>query len=371
MLPNNDDELKSRLALTFMDGIGPKLGRILLAHFGSAAEIMKATPRELKQAGGMGEARARAIKDPAVWMRVEEELLFMERNQVRAVFLTDTDYPVRLKSCEDAPLLFYYKGVWPLADKKVVAVIGTRRNTDYGLRATEDLIDGLQGLEGLVVISGLAYGIDAIAHKRCLKMGIPTIGVVGHGLDKMYPAAHRQLAAEMMQTGGVLTEFPSGTNPDRNNFPVRNRVVAGLSDVTVVVESDEKGGAMITAYLATGYGRDVAAFPGRAYDSRSGGPNQLIRRNIASLITNAKDLLDTMNWDSSKPNAIQPQLFNELAEEEQAILHLLTDKQSVHADDLAIATGISNSKLAVFLLQLEMQHLIKSLPGKMYRIHKH
>lgn len=357
----------SRLALTFVEGIGPKLGRMLLAHFGDASAILNASLKELKHAGGMGEVRARSIKDPRVLVRAEEELAFVHKNNISPVFLTDKTYPVRLHSCEDAPLLFYYQGNGTPDAQKVVAVIGTRRNTDYGLRATEDLIDGLQGLDGLVVVSGLAHGIDAIAHKRCLRMGIPTIGVVGHGLDKMYPAAHRQLAAEMLQAGGVLSEFPSGTRPDRSNFPVRNRVVAGLSDVTVVVESDEKGGAMITAYLAIGYGREVAAFPGRAYDSRSGGPNKLIRRNIASLITGAPDLLDTMNWGKSS-KVIQPALFAELTEDEQMLMRLLEGKSGVHADDLAIGTGFSNSKLAAALLQLEMSNKIKSLPGKMYRI---
>lgn len=358
----------SRLALTFVDGIGPKLGRALLAHFGDAQAILQASLRELKHAAGMGEVRARAIKDPGVLARAEQELLFVRKHKINPVFLTDAQYPVRLHACEDAPLLYYHQGNGDPDAQKVVSIIGTRRHTDYGLRATEDLVDGLQGIDGLVVISGLAHGIDAIAHKRCLRAGIPTIGVVGHGLDKMYPAAHRQLAVDMMQTGAVLSEFPSGTRPDRNNFPVRNRVVAGLSDVTVVVESDEKGGAMITAYLAIGYGREVAAFPGRIYDSRSGGPNKLIRRNIASLITGAPDLLDTMNWGAGNSKVVQPSLFTDLSEDELVLMRVLEGKNSVHADDLAIASGFNSSKLAAVLLQLEMLNRIRSLPGKMYRI---
>lgn len=368
MLPNNDDELISRLALTFIDGIGPKLGRILLSHFGSAKEILQASPRELKHAGGMGEVRAKAIRNPEARKRAEEEYAFVLKHNIQTFFLTDEAYPARLKSCDDAPLLLYYRGTASLNAQKVIAVIGTRKNTDYGLRATEELIGGLQGIGDVIVISGLAYGIDAIAHKSCLKAGIPTIGVVGHGMDKMYPAVHRTLARDMIQAGGgVLTEFPSGTNPDRTNFPVRNRIVAGLSDVTVIVESDEKGGAMITAYVAASYGREVAAFPGRVYDSRSGGPNKLIRMNIASLITGTNDLLDMMNWDGTA-KAVQKEMFYDLSPEEQAIIRLLQDKDGMHADDLAIQGGLNNSQLAAVLLQLEMQDIIKALPGKVYRM---
>jgi DNA processing protein len=369
MLPNNEDELLARLALTFIDGIGPKMARMLLAHFGTASAVMQAPARELKGIGGMGEVRAKACRNPEVAARAAKELAFIQKHGISILFLTDEAYPSRLKSCDDAPMLLYHKGsTAPQADK-VVAVIGTRKNTEYGQRATEDLIDGLAGQEGLVVVSGLAYGIDAIAHKRCLKAGIPTIGVVGHGLDRIYPAAHKSLAKEMIAAGGILSEFPSGTNPDRSNFPLRNRVVAGLSDVSVVVESDEKGGAMITAYMAASYNREVAAFPGRVYDSRSGGPNKLICMNIASLITGAQDLLEVMNWTASaRSKGVQQQLFLSLTDEEQHIVSLLRDKDAVHADELMLKTGRSSGQIAATLLQLEMAGLVKTLPGKMYRV---
>ena len=370
MLPNNDDELLAQLALTFIEGIGPKLGRILLSHFGSATAILKAAPKDLRNIGGMGEVRAKAIKDTSIIKRAEQEMLFAEKNKVNIIFLTDPRYPARLKSCEDAPLLLFYRGAAPLDAQKVVAVIGTRQNTDYGLRATEDLIDGLQGQENMIVTSGLAYGIDAIAHRRCVKVGLPTVGVVGHGLDRIYPSKNTQLAKDMIEAGGgILAEFPSGTKPDASNFPMRNRVVAGLSDVTVVVESDAKGGAMITAYMAASYNRDVAAFPGRVYDAKSGGPNKLIKMNIASPIGNARDLLDVMNWtEAAAKKGIQQRMFLDLTEDEQLIVNALKEKESVHADDLRLTTGLNNSKLAATLLQLEMMGAVKTLPGKMYRM---
>lgn len=367
MQPNPEEEQLNQLALTFVDGIGPKLARMLLAHFGTATAVMQALPRELKHIGGMGEVKAKACKDPLVRERAEAEYAFMQKHRISSLFLTDEDYPVRLKQCEDAPTLLYYRGAIPPQAQKVVAVIGTRKNTEYGQRATEALIDGLAGQDDLIVVSGLAYGIDAIAHRRCLQVGIPTIGVVGHGLDRMYPAAHKSLAREMVASGGILTEFPSGTLPDRANFPVRNRVVAGLSDITVVVESDEKGGAMITAYMAASYDREVAAFPGRAYDAKSSGPNKLIRINIAHLIQNAADLLQVMNWTGAGKGKQQP-LFHPYSPEEQMLIDALKDKDAVHADDLLLQTGMQHSQLSAALLQLEMAGAIKTLPGKRYRL---
>ena len=368
MQPIPEDELINRLALTFAEGIGPKTARALLAHFGNATAILQASLKELKNTGGMGEIRARALKDNSVRSRAEQEFAFCRDHGIQMYFLTDTDYPARLKNCEDAPVLLYYKGSAPLQTEKVVAVIGTRKNTEYGQRATETLIDGLATTSDITVISGLAYGIDAIAHRQCLKKGISTIGVVGHGLDRIYPAAHKTLAREMVANGGILTEFPSGTLPDRNNFPVRNRVVAGMSDITVIVESDEKGGAMITAYMAASYNREVAAFPGRVYDAKSGGPNKLIRMNIATLITSPGDLLQLMNWTNTEKKSQQASLAIGLTQNETTVINLLQGKDTLHADEMQIATGLDSPQLATTLLELEIAGLIKTLPGKRYRL---
>jgi DNA processing protein len=369
MLPFSEEELLSRLALTFIDGIGPKTARMLLSHFGSAQAIMRAPVRELKGVGGMGEVRAKACKDPQLLHRAGQELRFVEKHRIRAVFFTDTDYPARLKACEDAPMMLFYHGNAPLAATKMVAIVGTRKNTDYGLRMTESLVEELRGQEDLVVVSGLAFGIDAIAHRKCVQLGIPTIGVVAHGLDRIYPSANKALARDMLSCGGILTEFPSGTNPDRTNFPLRNRIVAGLSDVTVIVESDEKGGAMITAYVAASYNREVAAIPGRVTDAKSGGPNKLIRKNIAAMITGGQDLAGLMGWAGARPSKKQQQqLFAQLSAEEQQIAEALKDKDGLHADDLMLQTGLSTAQIGALLLQMEMAGVVKALPGKVFRL---
>lgn len=369
MLPFTEDEILSRLALTFIDGIGPKMARTLLSHFGTASAILGAPARTLKGVGGMGEARAKACKDPLILQRAETELRFTEKHGIRTIFFTDPDYPTRLKNCEDAPMMLFYQGTAKLDAAKIVAVVGTRKNTDYGLRVTEALVEELRGQEDILLVSGLAFGIDAIAHRKCVQVGVPTVGVVAHGLDRIYPAANKALARDMLACGGVLTEFPSDTNPDRSNFPLRNRIVAGLSDVTVIVESDEKGGAMITAYVAASYNREVAAFPGRTIDSKSGGPNKLIRKNIATLITCGQDLADLMAWTGAKPSVKQQQqLFNQLSTEEQQIAGALQGSEGTHADDLMLQTGLSTAQVGALLLQMEMMGMVKALPGKRFRL---
>ncbi len=266
--------------------------------------------------------------------------------------------------------MLFYKGNADLNATKVVAVVGTRKNTDYGHKLCEELVEGLQSMGNILVVSGLALGIDAIAHKKCVSLGMPTVGVLGHGLDRIYPYNHKELSEQMVEHGGILAEFPSETLPDRNNFPMRNRIVAGLSDVTVVVESHVSGGALITAHMASGYNREVAAFPGRVNDSRSAGCNELIRTNIAGMITKAEDLAEMMNWNKEgRPKAVQKQLFINLSPDEQKIVDMLNGKDNVHADELFYTTGLANSQLAATLLQLEMQGVIKSLPGKLYRMY--
>jgi len=369
MLPFTEEELVFRVALTFIDGIGPKLARVLLSHFGSAHSVFNAPLKELKRIGGLGEVRALACKDPAILKRAAEECLFMSKNQVQAVFITDAAYPLRMRNCDDAPIMLFVQGPADLNSVKMVAIVGTRKNTDYGLRMTESLLESLQGQEGLMVISGLASGIDGIAHRKCVQLGMPTIGVVAHGLDRIYPHNHKQLAREMLESGALLTEFPSLTKPDRSNFPLRNRIVAGMSDITVVVESDVKGGAMITAFMAASYNREVAAFPGRTIDLKSGGPNKLIRKNIASLITCGQDLSDLMNWAGARPsNRQQQQLFQQLTPEEQLIMSALQDQEGMHADDLMLHTGLSTANTGALLLQMEMMGLVRALPGKRFRL---
>lgn len=368
MLPDYHDELLYQVALTFIKDIGPKRARSLLAHFGSASAIFNAPLKQLARVDGFSEERARAFKEQDVMEQAEKELKFIVKHGVRILWNDNEDYPQRLKHCSDAPIVLYYRGTADLNAAKVVAIIGTRKNTDYGQKLTEQLIEGLSGREDIIIVSGLAHGIDAIAHKRSLKAGLPTVGALGHGLDRIYPATNKELAKDMLLNGGLITEFPTGTKPERHNFPMRNRIVAGISDVTVVVESDIKGGAMITARVAASYNRDVAAFPGRTTDPKSSGCNELIRTNTAAMITSADDLLDMMGWGSVKKTTVQKQLFINLSPDEQKIIDILQQHDSVHADELLHTTGISNSQLAALLLGLEMQDIIKALPGKQYRM---
>ncbi len=369
MLPKDEhEELFYQLALTMVPGIGAKTGRVLLERFSDAVSVFKAPLKELKQVEGISESRARGFRDPVVLQKAEKELGFVLKNNLQ-VLLYHKNFPSRLTNCSDAPLLLFYKGNADLSAKRIVAIVGTRKNTDYGQQLCEELIEGLAQVDNVLVVSGLALGIDAIAHKKSVALGVPTVGVLGHGLDRIYPASNTALARQMVENGGVLAEFTSGTTPERGNFPMRNRIVAGMSDVTVVVESSIRGGALLTAHMAASYNRDVAAFPGRVNDSRSAGCNDMIRTNIAAMITKPADLIEMMNWmDKAKRKPVQRQLFLNLSPDEEKLLALLQTKDTVHSDELYHGSGLANSMLAATLLNLEMQGLIKSLPGKNYRV---
>lgn len=369
MLPDNvNKNIFYHLALNLVPGIGSRIGRALLLQFGSAEAIFTASAKELKQVEGINEVKAKSFKDETIMERTAKEWDFVEKNSIQLITCDSELFPTRLNECNDAPTMLFYSGNANLNANKIVAIVGTRKSTDYGTKLTEELVEGLQSQGDILILSGLAHGIDAIAHKAALKNNIPTVGVVGHGLEMMYPASHRQLASDMKQNGGVLSEFHSGTIPDKGNFPARNRIVAGMSDVTIVVESDKKGGALITARMASSYNREVAAFPGRVNDTRSSGCNELIRTNIAAMITGADDLLDLMNWKDGKKKPLQKQLFLNLSPDEQKIMDILATKDAVHADELLHKTDMAISMLAATLLQLEMQGLIKTLPGKFYRL---
>ena len=323
----------------------------------------------LEKIEGIGSVRAQSIKNFRDFKPAEQEIRFIEKYGIKPLFLTDKEYPQRLLNCYDSPTMVFYKGVADLNCSKVVAIVGTRSYTDYGRSFTEKLVKNLSE-HGVLIISGLAYGIDAIAHKAALKNNIPTVGVVGHGLDKMYPYDHASLARDMVKhDGGILTEFFSGTKPDKHNFPLRNRIVAGLSDATVVVETHIKGGSMITAKLADAYNRDVFAVPGRTTDKYSTGCNHLVKYNKAILLTDADEMLEVLGWKEKKKEARKhKELFIELSSEEKQVIHLLSEKESVHIDEINLKSGLSSSSAAAAILNLELQGVITSLPGKMYKL---
>ncbi|HYF31382.1 MAG TPA: DNA-processing protein DprA [Chitinophagaceae bacterium] len=363
-------ELLYQVALTLVPNIGYVHARTLIQHFGCASAVLKAHRSELERIEGIGTVRAASITAFNAYREAEAEVAFLEKYKVRPLFITDPSYPQRLLHCYDAPVLLYYKGTADLNASRIVAIVGTRNNTDYGKQVTETLVKALSELQ-VILISGLAYGIDGIAHKCALKHNIPTVGVVGHGLDQVYPAAHKGLAKDMLKEGGgLLTEYRSKTPPDKHNFPGRNRIVAGISDAVILVETGIKGGSMITAEIADSYNRDVFAVPGKITDPKSEGCNYLIRSNKAMLLDDAETFLDAMGWKEKAlvPRQRQTTLFVQLNADEQKIVALLREKETMHIDELNLRSGLSNSAVAGAVLNLEMQGLIAGLPGRMYKL---
>jgi DNA processing protein len=295
----------------------------------------------------------------------------MEHHAIRCCFYLDENYPRRFRNCADAPILCYVNGTADLDPEKALSIVGTRNATDYGRQMCDELIRDLAGRgHQFLVVSGLAYGIDIQAHKSALKYRVPTIGVLGHGLDKLYPAAHARTARAMLENGALLTDFPSKTRIDPPNFIRRNRLIAGLSDATIVVESGEKGGALITADIAASYDRDICAFPGRAGDSCSKGCNYLIKRNIAALIENAADLEYVLGWeDPSRAKApVQQLLFQELSGEEQLLTDQFKRGEKIHIDQLCTGLEMPVGKVSSMLLGLEFKGVVETLPGNLYRL---
>jgi DNA processing protein len=359
-----------QLALTQVPQIGCVLARALTDAFGSASAIFNASKKALCQVDGISEIKASSVKGFTDFSLCEKEWAFLKKHEIQLLFLNDENYPKRLLNCYDPPTVLFYKGIANLNASRVINIIGTRNQTDYGRGIVEKLVETLTPHK-ILVVSGMAFGVDTQAHKACVKNNLPTVGVLAHGLDTLYPPENAKLARHMLeQEGGLLTEFWSGTKPDKHNFPTRNRVVAGLCDATVVIETDIKGGSMITAELAIGYNRDVFAFPGRINDQKSKGCNELIRRNKAALISSGEDLLDAMNWmpQPEKKPKIQRSLFIDLTPEQKIMVDMLTLHEQMHIDELNIKSGLNASAAAGALLTLELQGVVISLPGKLYKL---
>ncbi|WP_158605926.1 DNA-processing protein DprA [Taibaiella sp. KBW10] len=359
-------EIHSLLRLGLCPGIGNAYAQKLLTHFGSATAIFDASTKVLST--HIGTTRASHLKAAANEQRIQQELQFIARQEIKPLSILDSDYPQKLKEIPDAPYLLFYKGKTTLNARRQIAVIGSRKNTPYGKEITLELIKGLQEYN-ITVVSGMAYGIDGLAHRAALSGQLPTIGVLGHGLDRIYPSAHNAIAKEILQQGALLTEYWSETIPDRQNFPMRNRIVAGMTDATIVIETDIKGGAMITAKLALGYNREVFAVPGRVTDGRSLGCNYLIQTQIAQLVTSADDVLSFLGWKETQiKSPAQTKLFADLSAGETQILQLMDAKECIHIDELQLKSGMKSSGLANILLQLEVQGIISTLPGKRYKL---
>src|ERR1700744_1115330 len=362
--------LLHQIGLSFIKNIGPVLAKSLITHFGDAEQVFKAPKARFLHISGFGERRANDLNLSSALSRAEEELRFIEKNNIDVIFYTDKTYPKRLKNCADGPILLYTKGNFDLNPRYVISIVGTRNATEYGKQLCRQLVEELQQYNTLIV-SGLAAGIDVCAHKESLKQNLPTIGVLGHGLDRIYPAQNRSTSEKMLENGGLITEFPSGTTPDRENFPQRNRIVAGMADATVVIEASIKGGALIAAEIANSYNRDVFAFPGRVDDEFSEGCNFLIRNNKAALLTCAADLAYSLGWEEGAPKPVREQLAlpMDLSDDERLIFELIREhKQPLAIDDLSIKIKMPMSLLAMNLLNMEMQGYIRSLPGKTYTV---
>ena len=364
-----NSDLLYRIALTLVPNIGNIHAKTLVHHFGNARAVFNARKKELECIEGIGPIRAKSIKEVQQFDTAETEIKFIEKYKITPLFITDDLYPQRLLNTYDCPLLLYYRGNASLNESKIIAVVGTRNNSEYGRQVCDKLIEDLAG-QNVLVVSGLAYGIDTIAHKSALKNNLQTIGVLAHGLDKIYPPQNKSLAKQMMEQGGLLTEFMSFSIPDKQNFPRRNRIVAGMSDAVIVIETGKKGGSLITAELGNNYNKDVFAIPGKVNDTKSEGCNYLIKSNKAGLITCAEDILENMGWLDKKPQHTKKQreLFIELAPDEKIIIDILQNGNPLHIDEIYFKSGLSSSATATALLSLEMQGIIVVLPGKMYKM---
>lgn len=358
------------LALNFTTGVGVVTLRNLINHFGSSQAIMDAPKEELKLVDGIGDKIATAIRSgrSAAYERAEKELAFIEKHNIQLLTFSDQAYPRRLKECYDAPWIVYYRGNTDLNASRVVSIVGSRKATHYGRNICNELVEVLTDYD-VIIVSGLAYGIDSFAHKASVNHGIPTVGVLGHGLDQIYPASNRNLAKSMLENGGLLSEFPSNTKPDRQNFPQRNRIIAGMADVTIVVEAAIQGGALITAEIANNYNRDVCAFPGNVNQEYSAGCNFLIKSHRAHLISRGKDLEYLMGWElvEERQKPLQIQMELSLSPIEKNVHELLKLHQPLSIDQISTKLNIPQSKLTITLLELEMKGLLIALPGKVFR----
>ena len=363
------NELLHLIALSMVPNIGDVHTKTLLQHFTATENIFKARKTELEKIPGIGSVRASAIRNFRNFDRAEKEIKFLEKYKINAFGINDDSYPNRLVHCYDAPPLLYFRGNGQLNYSRILSIVGTREPTEYGRDWLKNLIQDLAP-QGPVIISGLAYGIDTMAHKNALKNALPTIGVLAHGLDRIYPSANKSLAREMVEHGGLLTDFMSGTQPDAQNFPSRNRIVAGIADAIIVVETGIKGGSMITADIANSYNKDVFALPGRVNDNKSEGCNKLIKENKAQLVTDAEDIIALLNWENIpvREKINQRLLFPDLSPEEKNILDLISKEESVFIDKIYQLSGLKTSDTAAAILKLELLNLIRTLPGKRYQL---
>jgi DNA processing protein len=363
--------LLHQIALTLVPQIGAMTAKTLVSYCGSPEAVFQASRKELTRIPGIGPVIIHSILQASdALQQAEQELRFLEQFGIQAIFYTDQCYPARLRQSADSPCLLYFKGsnLDMLEKERIVAIIGTRQPSDHGRRVCEDLVEGFLPYNVLIV-SGLAFGVDITAHRKAVGLNIPNIGVLGHGLGSIYPAQHRSVAMRMLENGGLLSEYPHEAKPDREHFPMRNRIISGMSDLVVVVETAASGGSMITVQFAERQGREVFAVPGRPGDAKSLGCNYLIKSERAKLTESAADIAYRMGWDvAGATGNKQGKLFHELSETEDKLVQIIRSQPEIPIDQLTFLAELEPGLLASQILDLEFKGIIRTLPGKRYRV---
>lgn len=359
-----------KLALGMIPGVGDITARKLVSYTGGVEALFTESYRNLTRIPGVGAALAGAVAGHEYLVDAAREAEFVERNKIKVFFYLDDDYPWRLAQCEDSPVTFYFRGNADLHAPMILSMVGTRHATQNGKELCRKLVSGLaEKFPGLIIVSGLAYGVDITAHKAALASGLPTVAVLGHGLRTIYPSVHAGIARAMLDNGGLVTDFSSATLPERNNFIRRNRIIAGISDATLIVESGVKGGALITADIAASYNRDVMAVPGRPGDEWSAGCNALIRCNKAALVESSADIEYLLGWKPASMAApVQSLLFAGMTDNEKKIWEALKEEGDLTVDTLARQLGMPVYRLSPLLLQMELAGMITPCPGNVYRL---
>lgn len=362
-------DLFSVLALLKVEGVGDIVAKKLINHCGSAENVFSSKPHSLKLIDGVGDILIKNLKDKSVFKIAEQELKFIEDEKINPLYYQNSDYPNKLKHCADGPVLLFANGNINLENKKLISIVGTRNVTSQGIEFCERLVEDL-ALFNPVIVSGFAYGVDIIAHKAAIANNLQTIPVLAHGLNQIYPRSHKKYVEKINNNGGFLTEFWSNSNPEKENFVKRNRIVAGISEATIVIESAERGGSLITAIMANDYNRDVFAVPGRISDKYSQGCNTLIKTQRANLLASAADIVYILNWElqSKKINPVQKQLFVTLDNEEQKIYDYLLPKGKQLLDTIAIECNFPIFRVSSLLLNMEMKGVIRPLQGKFFEV---
>jgi DNA processing protein len=362
----SEENLFHLMALLRVEGVGDIMAKKLLTNFGSAEAVWNAKNAQLAAIDGVGSVLLKNLKDKSVFEKATQELQFIQNNNIDVCYFKDEKYPDRLKHCIDSPVLLFSSGNIKLKNRKIISIVGTRQITSYGTEFCRKLIEDLAPLDPIIV-SGFAYGVDIVAHQLAMDHNLQTIGVVAHGLNQIYPKPHKKYVAKMEQNGGFMTEFWSTSNPDKENFVRRNRIVAGMTEATIVIESADRGGSLITANMANDYNRDVFAVPGRVTDKYSQGCNNLIKTQKANVLTNAADLIYILNWDIKKEvKPVQKQLFVTLDDDEQKVYDYLLKTGKELMDIIALHCDFPIYRISGLLLNMELKGVIRPLPGKLF-----